>query len=95
MFKDIVQKSIQTMANDNKIIRLTRVTSFFHSMIAVLLIIININSLLAKNYENGLYVGKVAQFFIQEISKNNFTTIMIIITAGFFLAYSIIYPIGQ
>lgn len=83
------------MSEDNKIIRLTFITSFFHSMIAILLIIIDLNSLLAKNYENGLYIGKVAQYFIEEISKNHFITVIVSITIVLFLAYSIIYPIGQ
>lgn len=95
MFKNILENSIRAMNNDNKIIRLTRITSFFHSMIAILLILIDLNVLFAKNYENGLYVGKVAQYFIEEVSKNHFTAIIISITIFFFLAYSIIYPIGQ
>lgn len=95
MFKNILQNSIKAMSNDNKIIRLTWITSFFHSMIAILLIIIDLNSLLAKNYENGLYVGKIAQYFIEEISRNHFITVIITITIFTFLAYSIIYPIGQ
>ncbi len=95
MFKDILQKSIQAMNNDSKIIRRTWITSFFHSLISILLIIININSLLAKNYENWLYVGKVAQYFIEEISRNHFATVVVTITIVLFLAYSIIYPIGQ
>jgi hypothetical protein len=93
MFQTILQKSIEAMKNDNKIIRLTFVTSFFHSLIAILLIIININNLLAKNYENGLYLGKVSEYFIQEISKNGFVHTMIIITIILFVAYSLIYPL--
>ena len=83
------------MNNDNKIIRLTRITSFFHSMIAILLIIININSLFVKNYSNGLYVGKITQYFTQQINQNHVINTIIWITVGLFLAYSIIYPIGQ
>ena len=95
MFKNILENSIKAMSNDNKIIRLTWITSLFHSMIAILLILIDLNVLFAKNYENGLYVGKVAQYFIEEVSKNHFIAIVIAITIFFFLAYSIIYPIGQ
>ncbi len=95
MFKSIVANSIKEMNKDSNIIRLTRVTSFCHSMIVILLIIININSLLAKNYANGLYIGKVAAYFMQEIAKNNFITTIVIIAIIFFLIYSIIYPIGQ
>ncbi len=83
------------MKNDHKIIRLTLATSFFHSLIASLLIILNINTLFARNYENGLYVGKVAEFFVQEINNNHVISRVIGITIVVFIAYSLIYPIGQ
>lgn len=83
------------MKNDHKIIRLTLATSFFHSLIASLLIILNINTLFARNYENGLYVGKVAEFFVQEIGRNHVVGRVIVIAILLFLAYSVIYPIGQ
>lgn len=70
-------------------------TSFFHSLIASLLILLNINTLFAKNYENGLYVGKVAEFFVQEINTNHVISWVIGIAIVLFVAYSIIYPIGQ
>lgn len=95
MFKNIVQNSIKAMTEDNKIIRRTRITSFFHSLIAILLIIINVNSLIAKHYANGLYVGKLTQYFIEDIAHNHVTTILITVTIVIFLAYCIIYPIGQ
>jgi hypothetical protein len=83
------------MKNDRKIIRLTFATSFFHSLIASLLILININTLFAKNYENGLYVGKVAEFFVQEINNNHVISWVIGIAITLFLAYSLVYPVGQ
>ncbi|MCX6823768.1 MAG: hypothetical protein NT085_01465, partial [candidate division SR1 bacterium] len=83
------------MKNDHQIIRLTLVTSFFHSLVASLLIILNINTLFARNYENGLYVGKVAEFFVQEINKNQVINRVIGISIVLFLAYSIVYPLGQ
>lgn len=83
------------MKNDRKIIRLTFATSFFHSLIASLMILLNINTLFARNYENWLYVGKVAEFFVQEINRNHIITWVIVIAIFCFIAYSIIYPIGQ
>ncbi len=83
------------MNDDNKIIRLTWITSFFHSLIAILLLIINVNGLLARHYANGLYIGKVAEYFVQTVSANHLIPITISITIFLFLAYSIIYPIGQ
>ncbi len=95
MLKSIVKNSIEDMKKDHKIIRLTFVTSFFHSLIASLLILLNINTLFAKNYENGLYIGKVAEFFVQEINTNHVISRVIGIAITLFVTYSIIYPIGQ
>lgn len=95
MLKSILKNSIDYMKNDHKIIRLTLVTSFFHSLIASLLIILNVNTLFARNYENGLYVGKVAEFFVQEINTNHVINRVIGIAIVLFLAYSLVYPIGQ
>lgn len=95
MFKTILKNSIDYMKQDHKIIRLTLTTSFFHSLIASLLIILNVNTLFARHYENGLYVGKVAEFFVQKINQNHIINRVIIISILLFLAYSIIYPIGQ
>jgi len=95
MLKSIVKNSIDDMKKDRKIIRLTLATSFFHSLIASLLILLNINTLFARNYENGLYVGKVAEFFVNEINTHQVITRVLGIAIVLFLAYSIIYPIGQ
>ena len=95
MLKSIFKNAITYMKNDHKIIRLTLVTSFFHSLIASLLLILNINTLFARNYENGLYVGKVAEFFVQEVNTNHVVNRVIWIVIVLFIAYSIVYPIGQ
>lgn len=83
------------MYEDVKIIRLTFVTSFFHSLIVMFLIVLNLNNLLSKNYENWLYIWKVATYFVEAINRNHFIFIVMIITVSCFLAYSIIYPIWQ
>jgi hypothetical protein len=95
MFNKIIKESIKEMHDDVNIIRLTFLTSFFHSLIMIFLIFINLNDLLAKNYENGLYIGKVAEFFVQEINRNHVMAIVITITIALFLMYSVIYPLGQ
>ncbi|MBU0626317.1 hypothetical protein KKG31_04170 [Patescibacteria group bacterium] len=95
MFKNIIKDSMKEMYNDVRIIRLTFFTTFFHSLIAILLIILNLNDLLARNYENGLYIGRVAEFFVQEVNRNHVVPIVITITIALFLMYSVIYPIGQ
>jgi len=71
MHKDIIHRSIQHMSSDPNIIRITFLTSFFHSLIVTLLLILNTNKLFVNHYENGLYIGKIAEFLIQEINKNH------------------------
>lgn len=95
MLKSILKNSIHDMKKDQKIIRLTVVTSFFHSLLASLLILLNVNTLFARNYENWLYVGKVAEFFVQEINTHQVISRVLWIAIVIFFAYSIIYPIGQ
>lgn len=95
MYKNILKQSILDMSEDVKIIRITFLTSFFHSLIVAFLIILNLNTLLSRNFENGLYIWKIAEFFIQAINKNHVVSYFIVITLVLFLLYSVIYPIWQ
>lgn len=95
MHKDIIHRSIQHMSSDPNIIRITFLTSFFHSLIVTLLLILNTNKLFVNHYENGLYIGKIAEFLIGEINKNHVVAWVIAITILLFLLYSFVYPIGQ
>ena len=83
------------MSTDVNIVRLTFMTSFFHSLIVTLLLILNTNKLLVQHYENGLYIGKIAEFLIQSINQNHVVAWVVGITILLFLLYSFIYPIGQ
>jgi hypothetical protein len=94
-FRQIINDSIKEMNEDVSIIRLTFITTFFHSLIVIILIIVNLNDLLSKNYENWLYFWKVAEYFIQEVNRNKIVTIFVIIASVLFIAYSIVYPIWQ
>lgn len=95
MHRDIIHRSIQHMSSDPNIIRITFLTSFFHSLIVTLLLILNTNKLFVNHYENGLYIGKIAEFLIWEINKNHVVAWVIGITIVLFLLYSFVYPIGQ
>ncbi len=95
MHKNIINRSIEDMSSDVNIIRLTFITSFFHSLIVVLLLILNTNKFFVNHYENGLYIGKIAEFLIQEINKNHIVSIFIVITIVLFLLYSFVYPVWQ
>lgn len=95
MFKKIIKDSIKEMHNDVNIIRLTFVTSFFHSIVVMFLILLNINNLISRNYEDWLYIWKVASYFVEAINRNHFVFVVIMITAVCFLIYSITYPIWQ
>lgn len=95
MHKDIIHRSIQHMSSDPNIIRITFLTSFFHSLIVTLVLILNTNKLFVNHYENGLYIWKIAEFLIWEINKNHVVAWVIGITILLFLLYSFVYPIGQ
>ena len=95
MHKDIIHRSIQHMSSDPNIIRITFLTSFFHSLIVTLLLILNTNKLFVNHYENGLYIGKIAEFLIQEINKNHVVVWVIGITIILFVLYSFVYPVWQ
>lgn len=83
------------MSEDVNIVRITFLTSFFHSLIVSFLIILNVNTLLSKNFENGLYIWKIAEFFVQAINKNQVVSYFLIVTLVLFFLYSIIYPVWQ
>lgn len=95
MHKNIINRSIQNMSSDPNIVRITFLTSFFHSLIVTLLLVLNTNKLFVNHYENGLYIGKIAEFLIQEINKNHVVSWFIWITIVLFLLYSVVYPIWQ
>lgn len=95
MYKNILKQSILDMSEDVKIIRITFLTSFFHSLIVAFLIILNLNTLFSQNFENGLYIWKIAEFFIKAINQNHVVSYFIVITLILFLLYSVIYPIWQ
>ncbi len=95
MYKNILKQSILDMSEDVNIIRITFLTSFFHSLIVSFLIILNINTLLSKNFENGLYIWKISEFFVKAINTNHVINYFMVITLVLFLLYSVIYPVGQ
>jgi len=95
MHKKLIKTAIENMSNDTNIVRLTFLTSFFHSLIVTLFMILNTNKLLVDSHENGVYISKISQFLIQEINKNYVVSWIVAITILLFLLYSIIYPIGQ
>ncbi len=83
------------MKKDPMIIRLMFLTSFFHSLVVSIVILLNINTLFAKHYENGLYIGKVTEFFINQINTYHVINRIVGIAIVGFLIYSFLYPIGQ
>ena len=93
--KPIITNSIDQMASDPNIVRLTFLTTFFHSLIVTLLIILNANKFFVQYTEKGSALWKIPQFLIQEINHHHVVAIFVIATIVLFLLYSIVYPIGQ
>lgn len=92
--KPIIHSSIDQMTSDPKIVRLTFLTTFFHSMIVTLLIILNTNKLFVQYAQKGSDLGKIPQFLIQQINSHHVVLVFIIVTIILFLLYSVVYPIG-
>ena len=95
MHKEIIQRAIKNMSSDANIIRLSFLTSFFHSMVVALLVLLNANKFLMTKFENGLYIGKIAEFLIQEINKNHVTARAMWIILVLYVLYSFMHPIGH
>ena len=94
--KQIITNSIAQMMADPKIVRITFVTTFFHSLIVTLLIILNVNKLFMQYAQTDSDdLGRVPQFLIQQLNSHQVGLIFIVATIILFLLYSVIYPIGQ
>lgn len=93
--KPIIHDSIDQMNADPNIVRLTFLTTFFHSMIVALLIILNTNKLFVQYAAKWSDLGRLPQFLIEEINKNHVVMVFILVTIVLFLLYSVVYPIGQ
>ena len=91
--KHIIHDSINQMISDPKIVRLTFLTTFFHSIIVIFLVILNLNKFFVQNIQAGSDLGKIPQFIVQQINGHHVVTIFVSITIILFLLYSIIYPI--
>ncbi len=93
--KPIIHSSIDQMASDPNIVRITFLTTFFHSMIVMLLIILNTNKLFVQYAQKWSDLWKIPQFLIQQINSHHVVLVFIIVTIVLFLLYSVVYPIGQ
>lgn len=93
--KPVITNSIDQMSSDPNIVRLTFLTTFFHSMIVTLLIVLNTNKLFVQYTQKGSDLGKIPQFLVDQINGHNVILWFIFIVVILFLLYSIVYPIGQ
>ncbi len=89
MFKKILEDSIHFIGNNHKFIRLSFITSFFHSLTVVALFLYNINNILHYRFASGVSYNIIFNFLKGEL------WIVIIIIAIWIIGYEILYPIGQ
>lgn len=91
--KPIINHSIEEMITDPKIVRITFLTTFFHSLVVILLIIVNVNKLFVQHIQSGSNLWKIPHFIVEQM--NGHITGFIVCMVILFVLYSLIYPIGQ
>ncbi|NOZ44468.1 MAG: hypothetical protein GXP45_05020 [bacterium] len=89
MFKKILESSIHYLIENNKLIRISFITSFFHSLSIFALFLYNINNILHYRFASGLDYNLIFHFL-----KGELHIIIIILIIGI-IGYELLYPIGQ
>jgi len=89
MFKKIIEKTIHIISNNTKIVRFSFITSFFHSIYVMIMVLLGINSVINAKYNKWISYNHIFSFLKWDLS------IVIIIAIIGFIGYEFIYPIGQ
>jgi len=89
VFRQILEKAIDTIHNHPKLIRIAFVTTFFHSLEVMLLLVYNVNNILHYRFHKGIEYSTIWTLFAGERS-----TIIIIFIIGL-IGYEFFYPIGK
>lgn len=95
MFRQILKDSILLITHDLKLIRLSFITTFSHSLIVMIMLIYYVNSILVYRFEKWFSTGEFVQTLVKWISENNITGIVIVVWIILAIWYSILYPMGQ
>jgi hypothetical protein len=95
MSQSLIQESLERVSQDTKLVRLSFIMSFFHSLVVIGTFILSINNVLVSRFEQWLATSDALAFFLETGAENNLVTILIIAIIIFAIWYGIVYPIGQ
>lgn len=89
MFKKILESSIHFIWHNHKFIRLSFITSFFHSLTVVALFLYNINNILHYRFASWVDYNIIFNFLKWELG-----VVVVIVIIGI-IGYELLYPFGQ
>lgn len=89
MFKKIIEHAIHIISNDTKLVRFSFITSFFHSISVMTMILYSFNNIITSKFDKWVSYTEIFNYVQDDI------IIVIIIVAIWFIWYQLIYPIGQ
>lgn len=95
MTRTLITEALDIIIHDNKLVRLAFLTSFCHTIIIVLLLVLNLNNLIVARFEKWVPLGQAIEFILQRSSTHNVTSILIITIVVLIIGYAIVYPIGE
>ncbi len=95
MTRSLINEALQYIINDHKIIRLSFITSFCHSVVIILLLVLNLNNLMVARFSTWVPMSEAIGFILNRFAENNIVSMLIIIIIVLGIGYFLIEPIGQ
>ena len=95
MLQPILKQAIEYVSNDHKLIRLSFITSFCHSLIAMYLLALYTGGILEAKFEKGFTMRDSMEYILQRIGTSQEIGILIGVIIFVIIGYALIYPIGQ
>jgi len=95
MGKKLIAEALAYITSDIKIVRLSLITTFFHTLIIVWLLAFNVNNLLVERFSKGVAMWPLTETVLLFLKESNVIWLLIIWAIVFLIWYSILYPIWQ
>ena len=95
MGKKLIADALAYITSDIKIVRLSLLTTFFHTLIIVWLLAFNINNLLVERFARGIAMWPLTEGILLFLRDNNIVWLLIIGAIVFLIGYGLLYPIWQ
>jgi len=95
MFKNIIKDSVLQLMSDIKLIRISVIESFSHTLINIWLFLYYLNTFLQEKFEKWLAIWKTASTVVSRVKDNNLIGIIIIVLVVIVFWHLLIHPIWQ